>query len=43
MTLNATIPWDVELTGGANKLRGDLAGVDLRSFAMQGGADDACG
>ena len=38
-TLNATIPWDVELTGGGNKVNGDLTAVDLRSFAMNGGVD----
>ena len=40
LTLNSTIPWDLELTGGSNKLRGDLAALDVRSVAMHGGADD---
>src|SRR4029077_20017498 len=39
LTLNSTIPWDLELTGGSNKLRGDLAALDVRSIAMHGGAD----
>ena len=39
VSLNATIPWDVEVTGGANKLHGEPRQVDLRSFGMQGGAD----
>lgn len=39
VSLNATIPWDVELAGGANKVNGDLGGVDLRSFALNGGVD----
>jgi DNA-binding MarR family transcriptional regulator len=40
LTLNSTIPWDIELSGGSNKLRGDLTALDVRSFAMHGGADD---
>ena len=39
VVLNATIPWDVELNGGANRLFGGLESVDLRSFAMHGGVD----
>lgn len=39
VALNVTIPWDVELNGGANKVTGDLEAVDLRSFSMQGGVD----
>ncbi len=37
--LNATIPWDIELNGGGNKVTGQLDHVDVRTFAMQGGAD----
>lgn len=37
--LNATIPWDVELHGGANRLSGSLAGCDVRSLELIGGAD----
>jgi len=39
VALNPTIPWDVELNGGANKVNGQLDAVDLRSFAMHGGVD----
>jgi DNA-binding MarR family transcriptional regulator len=39
VVLNASIPWDVELNGGANRVDGDLTSVDVRSFAMQGGVD----
>src|SRR4051812_12864216 len=37
VALNATVPWDVEVVGGANKLQGKLGGVDLRSFEMNRG------
>src|SRR3954471_4618167 len=39
VALNASVPWDVEVVGGANKLQGKLGGVDLRSFEMTGGVD----
>jgi DNA-binding MarR family transcriptional regulator len=39
VALNTGIPWDVEIQGGANKLQGKLAAVDLRSFEMTGGVD----
>ncbi len=39
IALNPTIPWDVELNGGANTVTGDLEAVDVRSFAMNGGVD----
>ena len=39
MSLNATIPWDVEIVGGTSKLQGKLAGLDLRSFELTGGVD----
>ena len=39
VALNAGVPWDVEVAGGANKLQGKLASVDLRSFEMTGGVD----
>ncbi len=38
-TLNARIPWDVELSGGGNKVQGKLADVDLRSFEMTTGVN----
>jgi DNA-binding MarR family transcriptional regulator len=39
VSLNAAIPWDVEVIGGSNKLQGKLASVDLRSFELTGGID----
>jgi len=39
VALNASIPWDVEIIGGSNKLQGKLAFVDLRSFELTGGVD----
>jgi DNA-binding MarR family transcriptional regulator len=41
VALNERIPWDVEIVGGANKLQGKLSGVDLRSFQLTGGVDQA--
>jgi DNA-binding MarR family transcriptional regulator len=38
VTLNASIPWSVQVQGGANKVNGQLEGVDLRSFELTGGA-----
>jgi DNA-binding MarR family transcriptional regulator len=39
LALNAGLPWDVEIQGGANKLQGKLANLDLRSFELSGGAE----
>ena len=39
VALNAGVPWDVEVVGGANKLQGKLGSIDLRSFEMTGGVD----
>jgi DNA-binding MarR family transcriptional regulator len=39
ITLNASIPWDIELIGGASKLNGELQAIDLRSFELTGGID----
>jgi DNA-binding MarR family transcriptional regulator len=39
LTLNARIPWAIELTGGANRVEAYLAGLSLSSFQMTGGAD----
>ena len=30
VALNASVPWDIEVVGGSNKLQGKLATVDLR-------------
>jgi len=37
--LNEAVPWDIEIVGGANKLQGKFASVDLRSFELTGGVD----
>jgi DNA-binding MarR family transcriptional regulator len=37
--LNTTIPWNVEVVGGLQKLEADLRAVDLRSFDIVGGAE----
>ena len=39
VALNASVPWDIEVIGGSNKLQGKLASVELRSFEMTGGVD----
>jgi DNA-binding MarR family transcriptional regulator len=39
VSLNARVPWDVEIAGGSSKLQGKLGSVDLRSFELTGGAD----
>ena len=36
--LNAGIPWDVELSGGASRLTADLRGLRLGSLKVDGGA-----
>lgn len=38
IALNATLPWDIELRGGASRLNGDLTAIDLRSLELSGGA-----
>ncbi|HET9344293.1 MAG TPA: MarR family transcriptional regulator [Candidatus Limnocylindrales bacterium] len=37
--LNAGLPWDIEVEGGANKLQGKLSSLALRSFEHRGGVD----
>jgi DNA-binding MarR family transcriptional regulator len=39
VSLNASIPWDVEVVGGAGKLQAKFAALDLRSFELTGGVD----
>jgi DNA-binding MarR family transcriptional regulator len=39
LALTTTIPWTVDIVGGAHKLTGDLRGVDLRGFDITGGAE----
>jgi hypothetical protein len=38
VTLNARIPWEVEIRDGASRLTADLRGLELRSFEASGGA-----
>jgi hypothetical protein len=38
ITLNGSIPWDVQVGGGASQTRLDLRGVDLRSLTVDSGA-----
>lgn len=38
VVLNSSIPWEIEVRGGASNLTADLAGVDLDSFEIKGGA-----
>jgi DNA-binding MarR family transcriptional regulator len=38
-TLNARVPWDIEVAGGANRFQARLADVDLRSFELTGGVN----
>jgi DNA-binding MarR family transcriptional regulator len=39
VSLNASVPWDIEVVGGSSKLQGKLSSVDLRSFELTGGVD----
>jgi DNA-binding MarR family transcriptional regulator len=39
VSLTTSVPWDIEVVGGSNKLQGKLASVDLRSFELAGGVD----
>jgi hypothetical protein len=39
VSLNPSVPWDVEVVGGSSKLQGKLGSVDLRSFELNGGVD----
>ena len=39
ISLNAAIPWDVEVVGGAGKLQAKFTALDLRSFELTGGVD----
>jgi DNA-binding MarR family transcriptional regulator len=40
ISLNGSLPWAIDIVGGANKLQGDLAAIDLRSFDLTGGVDN---
>lgn len=37
--LNAALPWDIEIVGGAGKLQGKFTKLDLRSSELTGGVD----
>jgi DNA-binding MarR family transcriptional regulator len=39
VALNAGVPWDIEVVGGAGKFQGKLSSVDLRSLEVTGGLD----
>jgi DNA-binding MarR family transcriptional regulator len=39
LTLNDSIPWTIQLTGGANRLTAELPDLDLRLLELTGGAD----
>ena len=40
VTLNATIPWEIEVDGGAVWVEADLGGLELSSFILKGGTSD---
>lgn len=40
LALNASIPWAIEIVGGANRFQADTGLLDLRSFELTGGVDD---
>lgn len=39
VSLNAGMPWDVEIVGGSSKMQGKFAQTDVRSFELTGGID----
>jgi DNA-binding MarR family transcriptional regulator len=40
VTLNAAVPWEVEVRGGAYKVEADLSGLKLISFVLTRGSSD---
>jgi DNA-binding MarR family transcriptional regulator len=40
VTLNAAVPWEVEVRGGAARIDADLGGLELTSFVLKGGISD---
>jgi DNA-binding MarR family transcriptional regulator len=40
VTLNAAIPWEIEVRGGAARIEADLGGLELSSFVLKGGIGD---
>ena len=39
MSLNTSIPWDVEIVGGVMRVEADLREIDLRRFDLTGGSE----
>lgn len=35
VTLNAAVPWEVEVRGGAARVEADLGGLELTSFVLK--------
>lgn len=40
VTLNAAIPWEIEVRGGAARIEADLGALELSSFVLKGGIGD---
>jgi DNA-binding MarR family transcriptional regulator len=40
VTLNAAVPWEVEVRGGAAQIEADLGGLELSSLVLKGGISD---
>jgi DNA-binding MarR family transcriptional regulator len=40
VTLNAAVPWEVEVRGGASRTDADFTGLELTSFVLKGGISD---
>lgn len=40
IVLNAAVPWQVEVRGGASDIKADLSGLRLESFEIDGGASN---
>jgi DNA-binding MarR family transcriptional regulator len=38
--LNAAVPWEVEVRGGASRTEADFTGLELTSFVLKGGVSD---
>jgi DNA-binding MarR family transcriptional regulator len=40
VALNAAVPWEIEVRGGAARVEADLGGLGLSSFVLKGGTSD---
>jgi DNA-binding MarR family transcriptional regulator len=40
VTLNAAVPWEIEVRGGAARTEAELGGLELSSFVLKGGISD---